>query len=88
MLETSNLACTYTHICSFRKYALYQDLLNFAMQYFLWKTSAFFGKNSTFTQSNSMGVVLEIFSYAFSFCMFLQTMHLESGFRIGHQSEK
>ena len=57
-------------------------------QYFLWKMSAFFGKDSTFTQSNSMGVVLEIFSYAFSFCMSLQTIHLESGFRIGHKSEK
>ena len=31
MLETSNLACKYTDICSFRKYTFYyQDLLNFA----------------------------------------------------------
>ena len=82
MLETSNLACTYTRMPCTR------ISLILLCQYFLRKTSAFFGKNSTFTQSNSMGVVLEIFSYAFSFCMFLQTMHLESGFRIGHKSEK
>ena len=52
ILETWNLVRKYRHICSFRKYTFwYQDLLNFAV--FFCKKSAFFGKNSTFTQSNS-----------------------------------
>ena len=35
--------------------------LNFAM-------SAFFGKNGTFSQSNSVKAGLEIFCFVFSFC--------------------
>ena len=32
------------------------------------KKIALFGQNSTFTQSNSVGAVLDIFSSVFSFC--------------------
>ena len=62
MLETSNLARKYRHICSFRKYSFYfQDPLNFVdVSIFLPKISVF-GQNSTFTQSNSVRAVFEIF---------------------------
>ena len=59
------------NICSFRKYTFqYQDPVNFAdiSVFFFCKKSAFFGKNSIFTQGNSVRVVLEIFSSVFSFC--------------------
>ena len=52
MLETWNLVRKYIHICSFRKYT--KALLSLLM-------SAFFGKNSIFTQSNSVRAVLKIF---------------------------
>ena len=63
MLETCNLVRKYTYICSFRKYTIqYQDFPNFAdVSIFLQKNPAFFSKNSTFTQSNSVTAVLEIF---------------------------
>ena len=68
-LENSNLARKYKHICIFRKYTFqYQGLLNFADVSIFCKKSVFFGQNSTFTQSNSVRVVLEIFSSVFSFC--------------------
>ena len=61
-LETSNLARKYKHICSFRKYTFqYQGPLNFADVSIFCKKSAFFGKNSTFTQSKSVRAVLDIF---------------------------
>ena len=54
MLEIWNLVGTYTHICSFRKkYLLVPRPLNFA--------DGSFGKNSTFTQGNSIRAVLDIF---------------------------
>ena len=69
MLETWNLVRKYTHICSLRKYTfLYQDSYNFADVSIFCKNPAFFIKNSTFTQSNSMKAVLETFSFVFSFC--------------------
>ena len=46
------------------------DALNFAdvsLLFFFFKKSVFFGKNSTFTQSNSMTAVLEIFEFYFQF---------------------
>ena len=69
MLETLNLLCKYTHICSFRKYAFqYQGILIFAyISIFFCKKLSFFGKNSTFTQSNSVRAVLEIFQFCFPF---------------------
>ena len=62
MLETSNLASKYAHICSFRKYTFhYQGPLDLLMSAFFSKKSAFFDQNKTFTQSNSVRAVLEIF---------------------------
>ena len=60
ILETWNLK--HTHIFSFRKYTFwYQGPLNFAdVRIFLQKL-VLFGKNSTFTQSNSVRPALEIF---------------------------
>ena len=58
-----------THIFSFRKYAFQcQQPLNFADVSIFCRKSVFFCKNSTFTQSNNMRAVLEIFSSVFSFC--------------------
>ena len=56
MLETWKLVRMYKHICSFRKYTFWHlDHLNFAnISIFFFKKSAFFDKNSNFTQSNSM----------------------------------
>ena len=62
MLETSNLACKYKHLCGFRKYTFYyQEHLNFADVSIFCKKSPFFGKNSTFTQNNIVRAVLKIF---------------------------
>ena len=62
MLENSNLAHKYTPIFSFRKYTFQcLDLLNIADVAFFCKKLAFFVRKSTFTQSNSVGAVLEIF---------------------------
>ena len=63
MLETSNLARKCTPICSCRKYT-FQCLgpLNFAdVSIFSAKNQRFLSKKSIFTQSNSVGAVLEIF---------------------------
>ena len=61
MLETWNLVHKYKQIRSFRKYTFqHQGSLNFA-------DVRIFGKNSTFTQSNSMGAVLGIFQFCFQF---------------------
>ena len=68
MLKTSNLACKYAPKCSFRKYIFqYQGSLNFADVSIFCKKSAFFGQISTFTQSNSVRAVLEIFQFCFQF---------------------
>ena len=63
MVETWNLGRKYAHIFSFRKYTFqYQEPLNFVdVSIFLQKFSAFFGKNNTFTQSDSVRALLEIF---------------------------
>ena len=54
--------CKYTHICICRKYTFYfHDPLILMISAFFCKKSEFFVKNSTFTQSNSMKAVLEIF---------------------------
>ena len=62
------------------------------MSAFFCKKSVFFGKNTIFTQSNSVRATLEIFSSIFSFfgdkkmllmkIQGLRTMRPESGFRI------
>ena len=72
MLKTSNLVYTYTHMCSFRKYTCqYQRLINFAyVSIFLQKINTL-GENSTFTQSNTVRAVLEIFSSFSSLFSFL-----------------
>ena len=60
ILETWHLVRKYTDICSFRKHTFYyQGSLNFAdAGSFFEKKSAFFGKSSTFTQSNNVRVLL------------------------------
>ena len=62
MLETWSLVRKYTRISSFGKYTFqYQEPLNFAdASIFFCKKLAFFDKNSTFTQSKSMALLLEI----------------------------
>ena len=55
ILETWNLVRTYTHISSFKKVSFNtRNTLILLM-------SAFFGKNSTFIQSNSMRTVKQVF---------------------------
>ena len=69
MLETSNLARKYAPIYSFRKYT-FQCLvcLDFAdVSIFFCKKFAVFVQKSTFTQSNNMRAVLEIFQFCFQF---------------------
>ena len=63
ILETWNLVRKFTPICSFRKYTFQcQGPLHFVdVGIFLQKISIFFGKNGTFTQSNSVTDVYEIF---------------------------
>ena len=72
MLETSNLGRKYTHI---HTYVVAENipfstnvLLILLMSVFFCKKISIFGENSTFTQSNIMRAVLEIFSSFFSFC--------------------
>ena len=61
-LKSWYLACKYTLICSCRKCTFwYQGLLNFADVSIFCKKSVFFSQNSTFTQSNSVRALLEIF---------------------------
>ena len=70
MLEALNLAHKYTHIFNFKKYVFqYQDFLNFADVSIFTKKPVLFGTNSTFTQSNSMQAVLEIFQFFFRFVL-------------------
>ena len=52
-LETCHLVGKYTRVCKFRKISIKTPLILLI--------SAFFVKNSTFTQSNNMRAVLEIF---------------------------
>ena len=73
MLETWNLVRRYTgiwkyvfHFLSFQKIYLLLPKLSYFLillmpAFFFQKKTAFFGKNSTFTQSNSVRAVLEIF---------------------------
>ena len=69
--ETWNLVRKYTHLFSFRKYTFVpfsvKALLIFfkVSNFFCKKKSAFFRKNGTFTQSSSMGAVLEILDRVF-----------------------
>ena len=68
MLEAWNLVRKYTCKWSFRKYTFpYQNLLNFADACIFLQKINIFGKNSTFTQSNSMRAVLEIIYFCFQF---------------------
>ena len=95
MLGTWNLIRKYTHIY-FQKIYLLVNILSFFC-----KNSAFSGKNSTFTQSNSVRAVLKIFRSVFSFCKIkgycywkykfyrLCVRSLASGLlQIGHKLEK
>ena len=62
IIETWNFVRKYTHIFSFRKYTFqYQVPLNSADVSMFCKKLVFFGKNGTFTQSNSVRVVSDIF---------------------------
>ena len=70
MLETSNLARKYTLICSLRKDTFYyQGSLNFANVSIFCKKLTFLAKivPLTFTQSNIVTAVLEIFSFCLQF---------------------
>ena len=68
MLQTSISTSKQAHICSFRKYTFqYQGPPNFADVSILLQKIVLFGKNSTFTQSNSVRFVLEIFQFCFQF---------------------
>ena len=63
MLETWTLVstCKYESTCSFVKYKFYyQDVINFAVFSTFLQKMSFFGKSSTYTQSNSMTTVLQI----------------------------
>ena len=59
MLERWNFVHKYTHICSFRN-STKAFLLLLMSAFFLQKTNVF-GNNSTFTQSNNLRYVLDIF---------------------------
>ena len=62
MLEISNLARKYIHICSFRKHTFwFQAPLNLADVTMFLQKLAFFGQNSTFTKSSSVRIMLEVF---------------------------
>ena len=62
MLETSNLARKYTHMNEVSDIPFSTKVvLILLMSAFFCKKSAFFGKNSTFTQSNIVRAILEIF---------------------------
>ena len=68
LLETLISISKQAHICSFIKYTFqYQDPPNFADVSILLQKIVLFGKNSTFTQSNSVRFVLEIFQFCFQF---------------------
>ena len=93
MLETSNLARKYRHLCSFRKYTFYtRDLLILLMvAFFLAKKSGFFCKNSAFTKTmceNCVRAFLVLFSvfvrktFTINENYVLQTVRWESGFTI------
>ena len=61
---------TYVHTYAVSEKTLFStnNPLILLMSAFFWKKSAFFGKSSIFTQSNSMRAVLEFFLSVFSFC--------------------
>ena len=70
MLETSNLACKYTPICSFRKYT-FQCLapLNFAdVSIFLQKNQRFLSKKVPLLKAIVLELCQKFFSSAFNFC--------------------
>ena len=56
---------THTHIVSENVHSSTKTPIILLISAFFLQKSAFFGKNSTFTQSNSMRVVLEIFQFGF-----------------------
>ena len=62
-----------SNICNFIKHPStfqYQDPFNLIdVSLFFLTKSAFFGKNSTFTQRSSIRAVLQIFQFCFSVCM-------------------
>ena len=60
MLETSNLAHKHTHISCLKNVPFSNKAFLILLTYFA-KKSLFFGQNTTFTQSNSVRVALEIF---------------------------
>ena len=59
MLETSNLAHKYIHVAS--ENAPFSNKAFLILLTYFAKKSLFFGQNTTFTQSNSVRVALEIF---------------------------
>ena len=70
MLETLNLACKYTPICSFRKYT-FQCLapLNFAdVSIFLQKNQCFLPKKVPLLKAIVLELCQKFFSSAFNFC--------------------
>ena len=68
-LETWNLARKYTYICSFKKYTFKytKTLLILWSQRGVFVKNQYFCQNSTFTQTNSMKAVSEIFQFCFQF---------------------
>ena len=68
MLETLKLVLS-IHAYVISEYTAFntETPITLLISTFLCKKSESFGKNSTFTQSNSMRAVLEIFSSVFSF---------------------
>ena len=67
MLQTLNLVRKYKYLCSFRKYSFqFQDPINLADISIFLENIIIFGKN-TFTQSNNMRVISEIFKSCFQF---------------------
>ena len=62
MLETSNFARKYTHICRSQNMLFStKTLLILLLSAFIANSQAFFGQTSSFTQRNNMRSMLEIF---------------------------
>ena len=71
MLETSNLVCKYTHVCSFKKYTFKdQGPLHFLSGFFFCKKSAFWGENLVpLLKAKIVRAVLKIFLFCFQFLL-------------------
>ena len=65
MLETWQLLRMYIHICDFSTKAF---LILLMLVFFFFQNISFFGKNSTFTQSDRVLSCEIFFSFVFSFC--------------------